>query len=151
MKLFTFSSLLLASALAVLPLRAEVSPAEAEAIKAPAVDYIEGWYTADVARMERALHPDLAKRIPRVDRATGLTRIEHMGVQQLLQNTRTGGGTKTPVAQRQKDITILDAYDNMAVVKVVSTKYVDYLQLAKIDGHWLIVNVLWNYKATPQP
>ena len=33
------------------------------AIREAVLDYIEGWYSGDPARMERALHPDLAKRI----------------------------------------------------------------------------------------
>ncbi|HEY7728879.1 MAG TPA: nuclear transport factor 2 family protein, partial [Candidatus Eisenbacteria bacterium] len=37
--------------------------ADSAAIRATALDYIEGWYTGDAARMERALHPGLAKRI----------------------------------------------------------------------------------------
>ena len=32
------------------------------AIEACVRDYIEGWYTGDAARMDRALHPELAKR-----------------------------------------------------------------------------------------
>ncbi len=123
--------------------RAALSDAEAAAIKAPALDYIEGWYTGDAARMERALHPDLAKRIPRVDPQTGRTRIDHLGALQLVQFTRAGHGTKTPVDQRRADVTILDAYENIAVVKVVSAAYVDYLQVAKVDDRWLIINVLW--------
>ena len=37
------------------------------AIRATALDYIEGWYAGDAARMERALHPELAKRICETD------------------------------------------------------------------------------------
>ncbi|MDX2438456.1 MAG: nuclear transport factor 2 family protein [Acidobacteriota bacterium] len=42
-------------------------PDDEAAIKATALDYLEGWYSGDAERMERALHPDLAKRIVRVD------------------------------------------------------------------------------------
>jgi hypothetical protein len=40
------------------------SPADAAAIKQTALDYIEGWYEGNAERMERSLHPELAKRIP---------------------------------------------------------------------------------------
>src|SRR5437870_10341527 len=33
-----------------------------ESIKKTALDYIDGWYAGDAVRMERALHPELAKR-----------------------------------------------------------------------------------------
>ncbi|PYS59909.1 MAG: hypothetical protein DMF76_15225, partial [Acidobacteria bacterium] len=39
------------------------SPDESAAITRTALDYIEGWYAGDAARMERALHPELAKRM----------------------------------------------------------------------------------------
>jgi putative lumazine-binding protein len=42
------------------------SKLDADLIKQTALDYIEGWYEADAVRMERALHPDLAKRIVRI-------------------------------------------------------------------------------------
>ncbi|HEX6284300.1 MAG TPA: nuclear transport factor 2 family protein, partial [Pyrinomonadaceae bacterium] len=40
---------------------------DAELIKQTALDYIEGWYEGNAQRMERALHPELAKRIVRTD------------------------------------------------------------------------------------
>ena len=50
-----------APAPAPIPPRA-VTGADSAAIRAAALDYIEGWYTGDGARMRRALHPQLAKR-----------------------------------------------------------------------------------------
>jgi hypothetical protein len=48
---------------------AQATPSDSTAIMATALDYIEGWYTRDAARMERALHPHLVKRFlePRTD------------------------------------------------------------------------------------
>lgn len=37
------------------------------AIRQTALDYIEGWYEGNAERMERALHPELAKRIVRTN------------------------------------------------------------------------------------
>jgi hypothetical protein len=31
-------------------------------------------------------------------------------------------------------------------VRIDATRWVDYLQLAKVDGHWRIVNVLWEMR-----
>ena len=47
------------------------SPDDNSAITKTALDYIEGWYTGDAARMERALHPELAKRMISTDPKTG--------------------------------------------------------------------------------
>jgi hypothetical protein len=60
--------------------------------------------------------------------------------------TRAGGGRKTPTEAETKDVTILDRYQNAAVAKVVAANWIDYLQLAKFNGDWKIVNVLWEPK-----
>jgi len=43
------------------------SSTDSAAIRQAALDYIEGWYGGDAGRMERALHPELVKRIIRAD------------------------------------------------------------------------------------
>src|SRR5579859_6208732 len=120
-----------------------LSQEDAAAIKKPALDYIEGWYEGDAARMESALHPELAKRIVIVDQQTGHSRLDSMSAMTLVQRTRSGGGSKTPKEKQQKDVTILDRFNNAAMVKVVASDWVDYLQEAKINGEWKIINVLW--------
>lgn len=63
-----------------------------------------------------------------------------------MQRVKAGGGTKTPKEQQQEDVTILDVFENSACVKVVASDWVDYLQVAKFNGRWVIVNVLWELK-----
>jgi Putative lumazine-binding len=133
--------------LAVVPTKAQSAPdPEAAAIRQAALDYIEGWYEGDAVRMERALHPELAKRIVMTDAASGKSRLDSMSAMTLVQYTRAGGGKKTPKEAQMKDVTILDRYQNAAVVKVVATNWIDYLQVAKYNGDWKIVNVLWELK-----
>jgi hypothetical protein len=117
---------------------------DAGAVRQAALDYIEGWYEGSVARMTRALHPELVKRI--VFTQEGISRIEQMGASKLVANVRSGGGKKTPKEKQQKDITILDRFENAASVKIVASDWIDYLHLAKVDGRWVIVNVLWELK-----
>ena len=69
-----------------------------------------------------------------------------MGAMRLVQATRAGLGKQTPKKQQQKDITILDRYGNVASAKAVMTGWIDYMHLAKVDGEWKIVNVLWEVK-----
>lgn len=116
-----------------------------EAIKLAVLDYAEGWYEGSAERMERALHPDLAKRIVRND-DKGNSRLDNMGALTLVQVTRRGFGKQTPKEQQQKDVTILDVMENSAVVKLEMRDWVDYMQLGKIGGRWVIVNVLWEMK-----
>ena len=136
-----------------LPTRAQNSaapnrPADADvaAIKQTALDYIEGWYEGNAERMERALHPELAKRIVRTDAKTGRSGLGQMSAMTLVQGTKNGGGKNTPKERQQKDVTVLDVFENAACAKVVASDWVDYLQLAKWNGRWVIVNVLWELK-----
>ncbi len=129
------------------PARAQ-SPEDTAAIKATALDYIEGWYEGNAERMERALHPKLVKRIFEKN-AAGEIALDEMGAKQLVEGTRRGGGKRTPPEKQQKDVTILDVYENAAAVKVVASDWIDYLQMAKIDGRWVIINVLWEMKPRP--
>jgi putative lumazine-binding protein len=127
----TLLSLLTALLALAIPLRADDAPdPEGAAIKATALDYIEGWYTGDAARMEHALHPELAKRIVITDPQTGRSRLDSMGAMTLVQRVRAGGGTKTPKEKQQKDVTILDRYNNAAMVKVVAGDWVDFSLMA---------------------
>jgi len=43
-------------------------------------------------------------------------------------------------------VTILDRFENAASVKVIASDWIDYLHLAKVDGRWVIINVLWELK-----
>jgi len=121
------------------------SQADAAAIKQTALDYIEGWYEGNAERMERALHPELAKRIVRTDKE-GHSMLGQMSAMSLVMGTRRGGGKQTPKEKQQKDVTILDVFENAASVKVVASDWVDYLHMAKSNGRWVIVNVLWELK-----
>ena len=122
------------------------SAADSAAIRATALDYVEGWYEGNAERMSRALHPELVKRIVVADTATGKSVLQNMGASALVNGTRHGYGKSTPSDKRQKDVTVLDVFGNAAVAKAVMADWIDYMQLSRVDGRWLIVNVLWERK-----
>ncbi|HKR60518.1 MAG TPA: nuclear transport factor 2 family protein, partial [Pyrinomonadaceae bacterium] len=127
------------------PAQEPAADAERAAIKQTALDYIEGWYEGNAERMERALHPELAKRIV-LTNPQGRSRLDQMSAMTLVQGVKRGGGKETPKEKQQKDVTILDIYENAASVKVVASDWIDYLHVAKSNGRWVIVNVLWELK-----
>lgn len=137
----------LALALALLTVAPRVggqTAADSAAIRQAALDYIEGYYEGDAGRMARAVHPELVKRIVNRDRRLSHEAISSMGASQLIEGTRAGFGKETPVDRRRKDVAILDiAYGRVAAVKVVAATWIDYMHLARVDGQWRIVNVLW--------
>ena len=118
------------------------SAADSAAIRATALDYIDGWYAADGARMERALHPELAKRNVFSD-PNGRSRLIQMSAMTLVQGTRNGGGSTIPAAQRADSVKILDIYGGAASVRVRAATWIDYMHMAKFNGQWRILNVLW--------
>ena len=100
------------------------------AIRGTAEDYILGWYDGDAARMERAVHPDLAKRNV-ATMENGRSRFSHMGAMSLVQMTRHRAERPQPADQRLLEITILAGYRNMASVMIVSHDFVDLVSMAK--------------------
>jgi hypothetical protein len=140
---FLLAAALLLSAVHAAPARAQ-TPADSAAIRATALDYAQGWYTGDGARMRRALHPRLAKRIS-VQR-DGQWQLNEMNAEELSTAAGQGGGTRTPEAQRQADVQILDVFGSAASVRVTMSGWIDYMHMARVDGQWQIVNVLWELK-----
>jgi hypothetical protein len=144
-----FSCLCLAILLALLlpgcgPTTAPASPlnaseADLAAIRQTASDYIDGWYTGDAERMERSLYDFLSKRWIVDDRVDSTTKWE------MVDMTKGGGGKDYP-GKKKSTVTILDVYENIAVVKCDSPEYIDYLQIGKVKGKWIIINVLWAEK-----
>jgi hypothetical protein len=122
--------------------------ADSSGIRQAALDYIEGYYEGNAERMARAVHPELAKRIVNVDER-GRYRLGQMSAMTLVEGTRAGGGRDTPESERRKDVTIFDIYQNAASAKIYASGWVDYLHLAKWNGRWVIINVLWELHPRP--
>ncbi len=117
-------------------------------IRQAALSYAESWYEGDGAKMESVLHPDLAKRIARTN-AQNRSSLDQMSALTLVQAARGGFGKSTPKEKQQKDVTILDVYRGAATVKLEMLGWIDYMHIAKFNGKWVIVNVLWETKPAP--
>jgi hypothetical protein len=99
-------------------------------------DYFEGWYDADVVRMDRALHPDLVKRS-----------VVHGGITtkaRMLELTAAGEGRQDGI-DRTLVIRIEDVREDIASVTVESAVYHEYVHLMKTEDGWRIANALWRY------
>ncbi|HEY0373360.1 MAG TPA: nuclear transport factor 2 family protein [Amnibacterium sp.] len=111
--------------------------ADHEAIVATGLDYYEGWFDGDAERMERALHPELAKRgiVPGgIDTDTARTMIDA---------TAAGVGRSRDVADRDIRIRVDHVHGDIATATITSAVYVDYVHLVRVGGRWRIVNALW--------
>lgn len=112
-------------------------PTEVAAIEAAARDYIEGWYTGDVERMDRALHADLVKRIQSGEEPGSFRQVTK---ERMLQLTADGGGD-SPDAENEIEVFAIS--DGIATARTISPEYVDYLHLVETPGGWKIANVLF--------
>jgi putative lumazine-binding protein len=108
------------------------------AIKAAIVDYYEGWWAGDPTRMERALHPDLAKRALLSDGRS----LDQDTASSMVAATARGAGRKQ-AGDRIVELVFHDVDEMMAAVKVRTGVYVEYLHLVRISEGWKIANVLY--------
>ncbi len=114
-------------------------------IKGTALNYIEGLYTNNYERMEKALHPELAKRVIKKDE-NGNYRLSNMGYSELIYYSKAWKPKfENPEEEFKADIIIFDISNDIATIKVTQNKYnfFDYIHLGKIDGEWKIINLLW--------
>jgi hypothetical protein len=113
-----------------------------DAIVATVTDYWEGWFDGDARRMERALHPALAKKGVTVD-ASGVQISRAMTATEMVGWTSDGEGVAEKPADFSYEITINDAYRAIATVTVHSGVYREYLQLVREPEGWRILNALY--------
>ncbi len=126
------------------PPAVNTSEQDKTAVRQAAYDYGEGFYEGAAERMERAVHPAVIKRgvVPASRNAPSLF-LQRMNAEMLVETARSGIGKKTAADQRAIAFTLLDLRDDVASTKIFTVGFNDYLQLAKQDGRWRIVNVLW--------
>ncbi len=106
------------------------------------LNYLEGWYTADTVRMDRALHDSLIKR--RVIFSQDVYKLSEMTKLQMMEKTKVH--KIVPLNEQGIRITILDVFGTIASVKAESKGFYDYLHMVKTNGQWQIINALWDKK-----
>lgn len=113
-------------------------------------DYFEGWYTADADRMGRSLHPDMVKRY--VEALPGGRQVVQSATRDVMvEMTRSGGGSKVPAERRNILVEVFEVSGDIAAARASSSQYLEYLSLAKCNGRWTIINILWTFQGSPPP
>jgi hypothetical protein len=136
---------LLVSLVLLLP---QVVPAQAvsdrEAVRLAVLDYVEGFYEGDTARLVRSVSPEVRKYGYYRAKPGGPYVGEAMPFPEFLSyanRIRTGRSRTPPNAV--KDIVLFDVQDQTASAKLAAWWGTDYLLLAKDKGRWIILQVLW--------
>ncbi|MCK5148699.1 nuclear transport factor 2 family protein [bacterium] len=112
------------------------------AIEATARDYIEGAFSGNADRMERAIHFDMHKVVPRTQPGSDITMLQYSPYELMIKWTASGTAN-LPEEKWEIKYKLLHKLDNIAMAEVLSSQYYDYIQLSRVDGQWKIVNVLW--------
>ena len=125
------------------------SAAERAAVHRAALDYLEGFYEGDTAKLVRSVRPDVDKRgYERARNATAYTEDRMAWPAFLTYANQVKARNRPPNPTWPKEVQLLDVLDQTAAVKVTAWWGTDYLFLAKFDGRWMITQVLWQ---TPVP
>lgn len=116
---------------------------DGEGVRQAVLDYVEGIYEVNPGRIERSVHPDMAKRgFARKQEGDGYDYLE-MNFQQLVDLSRRYNADRRLAPDAPKEVVVLELLDQTATAKLTAVWGVDYLHLAKFDGRWKIINVLW--------
>lgn len=118
------------------------SHADRAGVERAALDYLEGFYEGDTAKIRRGVHPDVLKfGFAMRDGAYQRIPMSFDGMLDFANNVRESGDF--PPEDAPKEVELLDVLDQTAVAKVYAWWGSDYLSMAKYDGEWKIVQVLW--------
>ncbi|MEO0340105.1 MAG: nuclear transport factor 2 family protein [Bacteroidota bacterium] len=116
-----------------------------QAVEAAILDYVEGIYEVDSTRIERSVHPELRKRGYWYNKnEEAYADNLDMSFDQLVHLAATWNRSgERANAESLKKIEIYDINDRTASAKLSAEWGIDYFHLAKLDGKWMIMNVLW--------
>lgn len=115
-----------------------------EAVRQAVLDYVEGIYEVQPERIERSVSRELTKVGYWREKAGATYEESRMSFEQLVgvaKNWNKKGRVDPKTAL--KEVTIYEIVDQTATVKLRAHWGIDYMHLAKKEGKWLIMNVLW--------
>lgn len=112
-----------------------------KAIRQAILNYVESFYQADTTKVYASVHPELAKR-GYYKRNNAYTEATMSFDQMVRLSSRWNKNNPVP-ADAPKDITLFEVKDKIASAKLKAMWGTDYFHLAKIEGNWKIINVMW--------
>ena len=118
---------------------------EKEKVSNAVLDYVDAFYYGDTSKIIRSISPDVVKYgYYRKKDATAYSG-EPMSYRQMLDYATAVKKRNNPAASDKhvKKIEVLDQQDQTAAAKLTAWWGTDYLLLSKINGNWMITQVLW--------
>lgn len=127
-----------------------IRPEDAAPIRACLLDYFEGYFDGDATRMDRALHPRLAKHSLAQDGARSQI-LDVATKDEMVEATRQGRGRARDLPDRAIRIEIASVSGDIASAVVHSAVYIEYALLARTADGWQITGTLWHWAAGHGP
>jgi hypothetical protein len=142
-------SMLIAAGLAALPAFAALTgegrrvASDRAAIESAVRDYVDAIYDVDPSKIERSVHRDMVKR--GFFHGNDGQYAEHFMTYEelLLLAAEWNAGGQTDVTVAPREVRILDVLDQTATARLEAHWGIDYMHLARFDGTWQIIHVLW--------
>ena len=115
-----------------------------ELVYAAIEDYVDGLYLVQPDRIKKSVHPDLTKKgFWRQPDKNTYEKESIMTFDQLVDLASRWNAKGTLPKDAPRIIEVQDVLDQTATAKLTAYWGIDYFQLAKYDGKWLIVNIIW--------
>lgn len=122
----------------------QAQPTDKELVYAAVEDYVDALYLVQPDRIKKSVHPELMKKgFWKGKDKTDYTYQGVMTFNDLVKLAETWNAKGWLAKDAIKKIEIYDVQDQTASAKLTAYWGTDYFQLAKFDGKWMIVNILW--------
>lgn len=118
---------------------------EKDQVSRACLNYLEGFYEGDTIKLIESLKPTLHKYGLMKDPSTGKYAPDgYMTYRQALNYAKSVLKSKRfPGPDAPKKVEVLDISNAIASAKVTAWWGVDYILLTKLNGKWMIEQVLW--------
>src|SRR5262245_24882721 len=127
------------------PLEEGSDMSDEDAVRAVVLDYVDGWFDGDGARMERALHPELVKRCRGIE-GDDPDALETLSARDMIDATAAGEGRAEDADDRQISVEITYITEDIASASCLCHRYVDLVHLIRMPEGWRIVNAAWQLR-----
>ena len=111
------------------------------AVQQAAMDYVTAVYESKPELIERSVSRDLTKH-GFMRQKDGSYRRSPMTYQELVQVAKEWNANKKQDVSI-KEVKVGEVFDQTATAMVRASWGIDFMQLAKIDGQWKILNIVW--------
>jgi hypothetical protein len=118
---------------------------DAVAIHKACYNYIDAFYKGDTTLAYKSVHSSLQKRgFFFSDKTNSYSEQLEMPFPALIHLAKTWNKVGKRANEKSiRKVQIFEIADKIATAKVTAVWGIDYIQLAKFNNEWLIINVLW--------